>query len=147
MPLGPLHPFCLPPYLLLSGNTHLFSVSMSSFWFSFFLKKIYCYSITVVCPFSPSLHPTPAKPTSLPHLHPPPWFCPCVLYSSSCNPVCFVFKALNKRVIRQCLSLTVRLIALSITPSRSIHAVQMTRFHSLYGKPVLLCRCMRQPGL
>ena len=36
------------------------------------IKKIYCYSIAVVCFFSPSLHPTPAKPTSLPHLHPPP---------------------------------------------------------------------------
>ena len=51
----------------------------------FFLKKNYCYSITVVCLFSPSLHPTPV--TSLPHLHTPPWFCPCVLYSSSCNPL------------------------------------------------------------
>ena len=30
-----------------------------------FFKKIYCYSITVVCLFSPSLHPTPAEPTSL----------------------------------------------------------------------------------
>ena len=47
----------------------------------------YCYSITVVCIFSPSLHPTPAKPTSLPSLHPPSWFCPCVLYSRSCNPL------------------------------------------------------------
>ena len=47
----------------------------------------YCYSITVACLFSPSLHPTPAEPPSLPHLHPPPWFCPCVLYSSSCNPL------------------------------------------------------------
>ena len=54
-------------------------------WSSFFF--IYCYSITVVCIFSPSLHPTPAKHTSLPHLHPPLWFCPCVLYSSSCNPL------------------------------------------------------------
>ena len=36
--------------------------------------------------FSP--HPsTPGEPTSLPHLHPPPGFCPCVLYSSSCNPL------------------------------------------------------------
>ena len=48
-------------------------------------KKFYCDSITVVCIFSPALHPTPAEPTSLPHLYPPPWFCPCVLYSSSCN--------------------------------------------------------------
>ena len=30
--------------------------------------------------------PTPAKPTSLPCFHPPPWFCPCVLYSSSQKP-------------------------------------------------------------
>ena len=52
-----------------------------------FFKNFYCYSITVVCLFSPSLHPTPAEPTSLPHLHPPPWFCPCVLYSSSCRPL------------------------------------------------------------
>ena len=53
----------------------------------FFFLNFYCYSITVVCLFSPSLHPTPAEPTSLPHLHPPPWFCPCVLYSSSSNPL------------------------------------------------------------
>ena len=36
-------------------------------------------------PFSPSLHPTPAELPSLPHLPLPPRFCPCVLYSSSCN--------------------------------------------------------------
>ena len=54
-------------------------------FFSFL--NFYCYSITVICLFSPFLHPTPAEPTSLPHLHPPPWFCPCVLYSSSCNPL------------------------------------------------------------
>ena len=57
-----------------------------SFFFSFFFF-FYCYSITVVCLFAPSLHPTPAEPTSLPPLHPPSWFCPCVLYSSSCNPL------------------------------------------------------------
>ena len=57
--------------------------------FPFFevLKKFYCYSITLVCIFSPFLHPIPAKPTSLPCLHPPLWFCPCVLYSSSCKPL------------------------------------------------------------
>ena len=54
---------------------------------SFFFFNFYCYSITVVCLFSPSLHPTPGEPTSFSHLHPPPWFCPCVLYSSSCNPL------------------------------------------------------------
>ena len=36
----------------------------------FFFFNFYCYSITVVCLFSLSLHPTPAEPTSLPHLHP-----------------------------------------------------------------------------
>ena len=30
--------------------------------------------------------PTPANPTSLPCFYPPPWFCPCVLYSSSWKP-------------------------------------------------------------
>ena len=53
--------------------------------FMSFFKIFYCYSITVVCRFSPSLHPTPAATPSLPHLHPPLWFGPCVLYSSSCN--------------------------------------------------------------
>ena len=28
--------------------------------------NFYCYSITVVCIFSPSLHPTPSEPTSPP---------------------------------------------------------------------------------
>ena len=34
-----------------------------------FKKNFFCYSITVVCLFSPSLHPNPAEPTSLPHLY------------------------------------------------------------------------------
>ena len=49
-------------------------------------KLFYCCSITVVCIFSPPLYPTPAKPTSLPCFHPAPWFCSCVLYSSSWKP-------------------------------------------------------------
>ena len=53
------------------------------FWFILF----YFYSVTMVCIFSPSLHPTPASTTSLPHLYPPPWFCPCVLYSNSYRPL------------------------------------------------------------
>ena len=36
-------------------------------FFSFLF--FYCYSITVVCLFSPSLHSTPGEPTSLPQLH------------------------------------------------------------------------------
>ena len=55
--------------------------------FILFYFNFYCYSITVVCLVSPSLHPIQGELTSLPHLHPPPWFCPCVLYSSSCNPL------------------------------------------------------------
>ena len=48
----------------------------------FFFKLLFSYSLH----FPPSLTPTPAKPTSLPCFHPPPWFCPCVLYSSSWKP-------------------------------------------------------------
>ena len=59
--------------------------STRSLFFPIF-KLFYCCSITVVCIFSPPLYPTPAKPTSLPCFHPPPWFCPCVLYSSSWKP-------------------------------------------------------------
>ena len=54
------------------------------FFFNYF---IYFYSVTIVCIFSPSLHPTPASPTSLSHLYPPPWFYPCVLYRSSYRPL------------------------------------------------------------
>ena len=114
-------------------------------------KNFYCYSITVVCLFSPSLHPTPAEPTSLPHHHPPPWFCPCVLYSSSCNPLsslsappspavvrlfltsmslvifCLLFSSIDyvpiKGEIIWYLSLTAWLISLSIMLSSSIHAI------------------------
>ena len=38
----------------------------------FFKKNFYCYSITVVCLFSPSLHPTPAEPPLPPSLPPSP---------------------------------------------------------------------------
>ena len=63
-------------------------ITIILFYFILFLILIlYYYSITVVCLFSPSFHPTPAEPPSLPLLHPSLWFCPCVLYSSSCNPL------------------------------------------------------------
>ena len=45
-------------------------------FFIFYFLNFYCYSITVVCLFSPSLLPTPAEPTSLHHLHPSPDFVP-----------------------------------------------------------------------
>ena len=135
--------------LHLKGN-----VAFLPSFFSFvkYLKKkfFYCYSIMVVCLFSPSLHPTPAKPPSLPH--PPSWFGPCVLYRSSCNllsslspphsplPIvrlfltsislvifCFLFSSIYyvpvKGEIIWYLSLTTWLISLSIVLSSSIHAV------------------------
>ena len=54
-------------------------------WFFFNFFKFFVVIQLQLCAFYP--HPsTPPKPPSLPHLYPPPWFCPCVLYSSSCNP-------------------------------------------------------------
>ena len=120
--------------------------------FLFFLKNFFIVIQLVVCIFSPSLHPTPVNPTSLPHLYPPPWFCPCVLYSSSCKPLsplspphsplaivtlflismslvvfCLLFSFVDyvpvKGEIIWYLSLTTWLISLSIMLSSSIHAV------------------------
>ena len=120
--------------------------------FFFLILIFYCYSITVVCLFSPSLHPTPAEPTSLPHLHPSPSFCACVLYSSSWKPLsplssphsplavvrlfltsmslvifCLLFSLVDyvpvKGEIIWYLSLTAWLISLSIMLSSTIHAV------------------------
>ena len=71
--------------LLFEVFIYLFFLLLIAFLFLFLF--FYCYLITVVCLFSPSLHPTPGEPTSLPPLHPPPWICSCVLYSSSCNPL------------------------------------------------------------
>ena len=97
-------------------------------------------------------HPRPAKPTSLPCFHPPPWYSPCVLYnsswktfpplSSSPSPLaivrlfltsmslvifCLLFSFVDyvpvKGEIIWYLSLTVWLISLSIMLSHSIHAV------------------------
>ena len=115
------------------------------------LSCLFFYSVTIVCIFSPSLHPTPASPTSLPHLYPPPWFCPCVLYNSSYRPLsplspphsplafvtlflismslvifCLLFSFVDyvsiKGEIIWYLSLTAWLISLSIMLSSSIHA-------------------------
>ena len=131
----------------------LWICSLLSLFFSFFIFfKFYFYSVTIVCIFSPSLHPTPASPTSLPHLYPPPWFCPCALYSSSYRPlfplslphsplaivtlflismslvifclfVCFIDYVPVKGEIIWYLSLTTWLISLGIMLSSSIHAI------------------------
>ena len=60
----------------------LSSVVLVGFFFSLFLL-LFNYNCLH---FLPSLHSTPANPTSLPHLNPPPSFCPCVLYSRSWKP-------------------------------------------------------------
>ena len=49
---------CFVPYIKLFFFTGL-PISR------YFFFNFYCYSITVVCLFSPSLHPTPGEPTSL----------------------------------------------------------------------------------
>ena len=67
MTLPLLSPLTLLPPLWLLSVCYLFQCLWLYIFFNF-----YCYSITVVCLFSPSLHPTPAEPTSLPHLYPPP---------------------------------------------------------------------------
>ena len=119
-----------------------------SFLLFIYLFNFYCCTITVVCIFLP----TPTKPTFLPRLQPPPWFCPCVLYSSSWKPFsppsppnsplaivrlfltsmslvifCLLFSSVDyvpvKGEIIWYLSLTAQLISLSIMLSSSIHAV------------------------
>ena len=135
-------------FLKYATNTFYY-LYIKLFFYSF--KNFYCYLVTVVRIFSLSLCPTPVKPTSLPHLHPPPWFCPCVCYSSSCKPLSplssphsplaivtlfltsmslvillafsFVDYVPVKGEIIWYLSLTTWLISLSIMLSSSIHAV------------------------
>ena len=68
------------PVISLSRKLCVFPILWE--FLAFFIFIFYFYSVTIVCIFSPSLHPTPASPTSLPHLYPPLWFCPCVPYSS-----------------------------------------------------------------
>ena len=57
------------------------------YFLEYLLFNFYCYSITLVWIFSPSIHPTPVEHNSLPCLHTPRCFCQCVLYSSSCKPL------------------------------------------------------------
>ena len=47
----------LPPF-----NIEILCWVLTTDTFLFLILIFYCYSITVVCLFSPSLHPTPAKP-------------------------------------------------------------------------------------
>ena len=132
-------------------SLYILTCLVISFFFNF-----YCHSITVVCIFSPSFLPTPAEPTSLPCLHPPLWFCPRLLYSSSwkhLSPLspphsplaivrlfissmslvifCLLFSFVDyvpvKAEIIWYLSLTTWLISLSIMLSSSIYAIAKGR--------------------
>ena len=74
-------PTVIPTYCLtlLLPNFHIFTLSqlhicshIFRYFILFYFLIFYCYSITVVCLFSQSLHPTPAETTSFPNLHPTP---------------------------------------------------------------------------
>ena len=121
------------------------------FIFIFLIFKIFIVIQLQLSAFSPHPYPTPAKPTSLPCLHPPPWFYPCVLYNSSCkllsplsashSPLAIRLFLTSMSLVMSCLlsslvyyvpvkgeviwylSLTAWLISLSIMLSSSIHAV------------------------
>ena len=65
-----------------------FFFNFINFIFKIFLKFIYLFLFSYNClHFLPIPPPHPPSPTSCPHLYPPPWFCPCVLYSSSYRPL------------------------------------------------------------
>ena len=103
----------------------------------------YFYSVTIVCIFSPSLHPTPASSTSLPldfvHVpfivapidpsppHSPVTIVTMFLISVSLVIFCLLFSFVDyvpvKGEIIWYLSLTAWLISLSIMLSSSIHAI------------------------
>ena len=123
----------------------------TSAFIDIFFKKNYCYLITVVCLFSPSLHPTPENPplspistltidfvhvsfivssscnrlSSLSPPHSPLAIVRIFLTSMSLVVFCLLFSSVDyvpvKGEIIWYLSLTVWLIALSIMLSSSIH--------------------------
>ena len=144
------HPHFWPK---LSGKIiFCFNFFFTLWWFIFFnFNFVLLFNYSFV-PFLPIPPPQPSWTPSLPNLHPPPWFCPCVLYSSSYNPLsslspphsplpivrlfltsmslvifCFLFSSTYyvpvKGEIIWYLSLTTWLISLSIMLCSSIHAV------------------------
>ena len=150
-----LHPWFSPLHVsvqIQALRKKIFNLKKIYYVFFSIFKLFYCCSIIVVSIFSPPLYPTPAKPTSLPCFHPLPWFCPCVLYSSSWKPFstlshppsplamvrlfltsvslvifCLLFSSVDYALVKDeiiwYLSLTAWLISLSIMLSSSIHAV------------------------
>ena len=68
------------------SHTHMWWIKIweGYLFFLIYFLLLFNYSCMPFLPFPP---PTPAEPTSLPHPHHRPRFCPCVLYNSSCNPL------------------------------------------------------------
>ena len=126
-------------------------IDLRFFFFSFYLITLLLFNYNCLH-YPSSLPPTPANPTSLPCFHPPPCFCPCVLYISSWKPFsklspppsplaivrlfltsmslvifCLLFSFVDyvpvKGEIIWYLSLTTWLISFSIMLSSFIHAV------------------------
>ena len=62
--------------------TEIFFSFVRFVFFKFLL--LFNYSCWHFLPIPP---PHPNNSHLPPHLHPPPWFCPCVFYSSSCKPL------------------------------------------------------------
>ena len=78
---------CLLPLLFCRFQGSFFFFMVYNLFFLFW-KFIYLFLFSYNCmPFLPIPPPHPSRTTSLPHLCPPPWFCPCVLSSSSCRPL------------------------------------------------------------
>ena len=67
---------------LYCDSSHI-SVHFIFLFFCFFFKIILLLFNYSCLHFLPTPPPIASKPTSLPCFHPPPWLCPCVLYSSS----------------------------------------------------------------
>ena len=141
-------------------------VHVSDAPFFFFIVVQLQLSAFSPCP-SP---PTPAKPTSLLWFHPPPWFCPRVLYSSSWKPFsplspphsllaivrlfltsmslvifCLLFSFVDyvsvKGEIIWYVPLTAWLISLSIMLSSSIYAVAKDISSFSLLRRIPLCKC------
>ena len=146
-----IHNYKCFKWLILSIFWHFYTVAVYV-CMVFIFSIIWVHFLLFIFLFCPNPSTPPANPTSLPHLYPHPWFCPCVLYSSSCRPLsplspphsllaivtlflismslvifCLLFFVVDyvpvKGEIIWYLSLTTWLISLSIMLSSSIYAV------------------------
>ena len=140
----------LPNWELFFSNNNLPTVKAICFYIILLLFNYSCLHFPLTTP------PTSPKPTSFPCFPPPPWFCPCVLYSNSWKPFfplcpspsplvivrlflismsgvifCLLFSFVDYVPVKGetiwYLSLTAWLTSLSIMLSSSIHAVAKAR--------------------